>query len=298
MRRLSLPKKISSSTIHRWTDDKEQFLIDNYESMSNRELAEKLGVNVRSVANKLVTLDLRRRISTASKCKWTKDMEQFLIDNYETMSNRELAEKLGVNKTSVANKIYGLDLRRKGSFKKLIVDSSLRVGPIKNLKESNYQRRGLVAQLIVKLEFRLKMTYGHSPSSVDNLTLEDIYKDFLRKHWYSIDLFAAPYEHLDKFTYFDTFGPTLFEVKARTHGVKRRPDITTETLNTYREAIELGIPVKVAIVEFHDNWNYKIHLKDFDENDFRVNEGGYYRRREDFYKLSSKEFRLKYKITP
>ena len=42
--------------------------------------------------------------------KWTKDMEQYLIDNYNKLSIEELAKNIGVTKSSITNKAFSLKI--------------------------------------------------------------------------------------------------------------------------------------------------------------------------------------------
>lgn len=69
-------------------EDKDcQFLIDNYLSMTNKELASALGVKITSCRTKLYQLGLKRMEVEY----WTKDQIQFLKDNYKEMGDVEIA---------------------------------------------------------------------------------------------------------------------------------------------------------------------------------------------------------------
>lgn len=96
---------------HTWAKEEVDFLKDNYQSMSNEELARELGIKQKSVENKLHNLGLKRK-KIKKRHIWSKEEEQFLRDNYQSMSNSELASKLGVKKKSVANKLSHLGLKR------------------------------------------------------------------------------------------------------------------------------------------------------------------------------------------
>lgn len=64
-----------------------QFLIHNYLSMTNKELAKALGVKITSCRTKLYQLGLKRMQLEY----WTKDQIQFLKDNYQEMGDVEIA---------------------------------------------------------------------------------------------------------------------------------------------------------------------------------------------------------------
>lgn len=49
--------------------------------------------------------------------RWSKEEEQFLIDNYQSMSNRELALELDIKQKTVENKLFKLGLKRIGKDK-------------------------------------------------------------------------------------------------------------------------------------------------------------------------------------
>ena len=91
----------------KWTPEREQFLKDNYETMSNAFLAKKLGVTKLALAKKLSRLGLIRK----SKRKWSKKKEEFLRANYKLLSIDELATECDMLLDYVRNKITELGLR-------------------------------------------------------------------------------------------------------------------------------------------------------------------------------------------
>lgn len=78
--------------LKRWTMDRDGFLRENYEIMSNAHLAEKLGITEFAVAKKLSRLGLLRTM----KKKWSKKKEEFLRENYKKLSIDELSEGCGM----------------------------------------------------------------------------------------------------------------------------------------------------------------------------------------------------------
>jgi hypothetical protein len=70
----------------------------------------------------------------------------------------------------------------------------------------------------------------------------------------------------------------IYEVKGKTFGITRKPDLTPFTLEVYRKALAQNIKVYFVTVYFHDHWEISFVIEDFDEKKFRANAGGYYRR--------------------
>lgn len=61
--------------------------------------------------------------------KWTDEQLDFLLDNYLTMTNTEIAAKIGRNKTSVRNKLSKLNLRRPPEVRrKLQLRTAFKIG--------------------------------------------------------------------------------------------------------------------------------------------------------------------------
>jgi Zn-dependent peptidase ImmA (M78 family) len=92
----------------RWTKEDEEFLIGNYQDMSNKELAEKFSVTTISVQRKLSRLGLIRQFQK----KWESTEEDFLKENYKEISDKELAEKFEVSEISIKRKLNRMGLKR------------------------------------------------------------------------------------------------------------------------------------------------------------------------------------------
>lgn len=134
-----------------------------------------------------------------------------------------------------------------------------------NLKKE-FNWRGDVAELLAKYVYREKRTKGYDYRREPDLSSKE--NTFLKRFWSRIDLYG-----LD-----DSGRLMIYEVKARTFGVTRRPDITATSLAVYKEALAQGIRVDLVTVNFHDDWKVSFSCDEFDETRFRLNEGGWYRR--------------------
>ncbi len=136
-----------------------------------------------------------------------------------------------------------------------------------NLKKE-YNWRGDIAELLVKHHYKARRTKGCDFRLDPNLPAKQ--NEFLLSIWGCIDLYG----------YDDRGSLKIYEVKSRTRGINRKYDITSMSLDAYRKARALKIKVSLIIVTFHDNWEVSFSEEDFDEKKFKVNEGGWYRRRE------------------
>ena len=97
-----------STDAKRWSKEDEEFLIANYQKMSNKELSDRFGVTTISVQRKLSRLGLIRQVQK----KWEGDEEGFLRANYLDKSDKELAEIYGVTEISIKRKLNRLGLKR------------------------------------------------------------------------------------------------------------------------------------------------------------------------------------------
>jgi hypothetical protein len=132
--------------------------------------------------------------------------------------------------------------------------------------KSEYNWRGAVAELLAR--FYVKAYSSRSNKYHKPFWMPGKYDDFLTRNWSSIDLFRInEYGVLE-----------LFEVKTITDNKERIPDITRKTFHCYKEALRLGIFVKVIFVSFLEDWNLVFKIKNFEDVKFRINNGGWYRR--------------------
>ena len=69
---------------NKWTLNEIQFLKDNYNKMTTKELSKKLNRTTTAINSKLNFLKLKRLK------KWNSDNINFLKNNYKNLSNKEL----------------------------------------------------------------------------------------------------------------------------------------------------------------------------------------------------------------
>ena len=88
--------------------EEEQFIIQNYDKLSHKQLALKLNRTVHSICQKATTLGLRTRQLNW----WTEEEVQFLIKNNDKLTVKQLAEQLGKTFSGVMGKRRELGLTK------------------------------------------------------------------------------------------------------------------------------------------------------------------------------------------
>lgn len=136
---------------------------------------------------------------------------------------------------------------------------------IYNLK-NEYNWRGDIAELLAKHMYGAKRTKGYDFKRDPDFSTKE--NAFLKRFWKSIDLYKRG----------DSEQLEIYEVKAKTFGINRQPDITTYSLEAYKQALARKIKVYLVTVTFHDNWEVSFLIENFDETRFRENNGGWYKR--------------------
>ncbi|HRS66302.1 MAG TPA: HNH endonuclease signature motif containing protein [Spirochaetia bacterium] len=115
-----------------WTDAMINFLIDNYRTLSNKQLADGLGLKLTSVRMKLYEMGYKR----IDMEYWTPEQEQFLKDNFEQIGDVEMSELFEKKwpkikkwtKTHIGKKRKYLDLFRTTEQIKAINERNIKMG--------------------------------------------------------------------------------------------------------------------------------------------------------------------------
>ena len=94
-------------TKRKWTEADRQFLRENYQNMTDRELAEHFDTSDFAVQYQRVKLGLKHHCRV-----WTTEKDHFLRNNYMKMTNEELSIELKVSVYSVGSRLSVLGLRR------------------------------------------------------------------------------------------------------------------------------------------------------------------------------------------
>ena len=147
---------------HIWEDQDIKFLKDNYQTMTNRELAAGLGIKLTTCRTKLYQLGLKRMEMEY----WTQEQIQFLKDNYLEMGDTEMAEifnevcpkEKGWSKKHIEKKRRYLKLKRSKAVQKKVHDRNVELGYFKVCPIKAWETRGGAAPVG---EIRIwKTSYG------------------------------------------------------------------------------------------------------------------------------------------
>jgi hypothetical protein len=90
--------------------------------------------------------------------------------------------------------------------------------------------------------------------------------NFIIKNWYSLDCIEITFESGFKKVY-------LYEIKTKNQYNKRlsyKLKVTESTVRIYENAKKLGFNVKLGIVKFFDDWNFKIEIKEFAKENYCI----------------------------
>jgi|GEM_PF-5051014 len=117
-----------------WTDDMKDFLINNYKSMTNQQLADHFGLKLTVTRNKLRELGLKRMELEY----WSEEMKVYLINNYQTMGDVEIMnyfkqyfpKKKGWKRNAIRKKRNYLGLHRtEEQIAAIVAKNTKRGGP-------------------------------------------------------------------------------------------------------------------------------------------------------------------------
>jgi len=137
-----------------WTREQTDFLIENYMSMTNKQLAEKLNLNIGHISGKLNSLKLLR--------KEKKPHYEFLVNNINKMSNAQLAQYLGITEKRVDYFLTRYNLKRSSEYKIYCRDSVWNEESIQFLKD-NYDKMTYVqiAKILNTTKFSVSSKATH-----------------------------------------------------------------------------------------------------------------------------------------
>lgn len=105
--------------MHIYTDEEEEFIINNYSKMTRKQLAEHFGITEKAITHKINHLGLRK-IKPRTPNVWTEDEIEFLKKNVNIFSRAEFAKRLNKTENNVRTKIIELKLIPKGKKKTFV----------------------------------------------------------------------------------------------------------------------------------------------------------------------------------
>lgn len=90
-----------------WTKAEDDFLKTNYDKIPNKEIAQRLGRTEASIKQRSAIFKLSGKIYDKRK-PWTKEDINYLKENYDKMTNKEIAKVLKRSENSVSSKAFTL----------------------------------------------------------------------------------------------------------------------------------------------------------------------------------------------
>lgn len=96
----------------KWSDTDIEFLMSNFDELTACEIAKKLNRTTDAVNQKRHELSLKKTKGIGVKTIWTTEMIDFIHKNYHQLTNKQIAQALGLNLTNVRAKLYSLGLQR------------------------------------------------------------------------------------------------------------------------------------------------------------------------------------------
>ena len=99
--------------MERWTDEEVQYLINNYQTKTQKELAKELGRAKRSICEKAKTLGLRKRQRIKKQLDWTPEMDKWIWEHKE-MGYRQMAKHFGATQLDMQHHRTDLGINFRG----------------------------------------------------------------------------------------------------------------------------------------------------------------------------------------
>ena len=189
-----------SSRNRRWTDEETHFLQSNWEKLDVFELAKELDRRPESIRTKARELKLKRLRPEKDLVSWTAEEEAFLVENWDTRSQKYLMRHLNKSYAAIASKANRLNLGPKLDNGYTALEVSRMLG----------FHKSKVIDLIN--EGKLKAKYSKNSSRRKYNITEKQLKSFMKAH---PDLWSFETINFDPFH--DTNGKWITEKRKNDH---------------------------------------------------------------------------------
>jgi len=154
-----------------------------------------------------------------------------------------------------------------------------------SIRRMNVTIKGIIGELMFKYEKKnVFVTRICTIDLLKNLPFEipnNIFS-FLEEYWYSIDAFEFIADKMGNDYFYK--GIILYEVKVvnfdDNNGRQKMMPFTGNQVRIYKEALTMGIEVKIAKILLFDNWRFTVSILDFNPEryKYKISDGG------NFYK--------------
>ncbi len=110
--------------MERWTDEEMLYLINNYQTKTQKELAKELGRTNKGLCQKVKTLGLRKKQRIKKQLDWTPEMDRWVWEHKE-MSYRQMAKHFGATQADMQQHRADLGINLRGHIWKPEEDNYL-----------------------------------------------------------------------------------------------------------------------------------------------------------------------------
>lgn len=165
-----------------WTSEMEQFLKDNFHKMTNKQLADNLGLKLTVVRTRCYSLGLKRQELEY----WTKEQVALLKKRYKTRGDSEIAEEFatlwhkdkGWSKNHIEKKRRYLNLKRTEEMRCNIFKRNKRLGrwsecAVKAWKNRDVNPNGTIVY----------WNHGTTGKKIPMIKVNDVYVHYSRYRW-------------------------------------------------------------------------------------------------------------------
>ena len=84
---------------HKWTQKENDYIINNYKTVSKEEMSEMFGVSIASINHKFQRLGITEKNIMGMSYKWSDDEIKYLYDNWLYKQDEDIWKELGIDKT-------------------------------------------------------------------------------------------------------------------------------------------------------------------------------------------------------
>ena len=110
--------------MERWTDEETQYLIDNYQTKTQKKLAKELCRTKRSICEKAKILGLRKKQRIKKQLDWTPEMDRWIWE-HKKMRYRQMAKHFGTTQLDMQHHRTALGINLRGHIWKPEEDAYL-----------------------------------------------------------------------------------------------------------------------------------------------------------------------------
>lgn len=98
-----------------FTEEQENYILDNYKNMTYKELADKMSVTYQQI-NSWINSHIKNKCD--NRIKYTSYEEQFILDNYNIMTYAEIANILNRSEVAIKAKAENMGIEKIRKFNK------------------------------------------------------------------------------------------------------------------------------------------------------------------------------------